>query len=89
MFEKFIERFKPTTNRQLITALTAGESVRLGGPFPVEPPSSDVTHNDIDNPNNTTNPSNANNELQEAIIDTPNALEIKVTAHAISYFLSR
>jgi len=63
---RFFELLKPISSGQILTALTAGESVRLGNTFLIEPPSSDSPHNAETSPTSDVLPE-AHNMMENSI----------------------
>ena len=87
MFEKLRGILNLSSKETIFTAMGAGESVRLGGPFLEQSPSSDGTHNNADG----TLAADGNILPDSMPADTPNnapsSIEIEVMAHAMGRFL--
>ncbi len=87
MFEKLRGILNPSSKETIFTAMEAGESVRLDGPFLEQPPSSNVTHNNADGTLVTDGNILSDSMPANTANKTPSSIEIEVMAHAMGRFL--
>lgn len=87
MFEKLREILNPSSKEEIFTALGAGESVRIGGSFLEQPPSSERTHNDANSTLATAGHTPPDSMPADTPNNAPSSMEIEVKAVAMANFL--